>query len=93
MFSKRQKRLLKKVKAYKELFNTDRGIEVLHDLAESCHVNSTAFDENPYEMARKEGAREVILAIMRLADTDLFKLERQFKEMKEFDSDKDEFYA
>jgi hypothetical protein len=71
------------VKAYRELFNSDVGKEVLHDLCKSCNVYTSTMDANPHEMAYREGARSVILRIMRTIEIDPFELERMLKGQQE----------
>lgn len=71
------------VKAYRELFSSDEGLEVLHDLCKACNVYTSTFDGNPHEMAYKEGARSVILRIMRTLEIDPFELDRMIKKQQE----------
>jgi hypothetical protein len=67
------------VKAYRELFHSKVGEEVLHDLCKSCHVYTSTMDSNPQEMAYKEGARSVVLRILKTIEIDPFELDRQLK--------------
>lgn len=71
------------VKSYRELFSSDEGKEVLHDLCKSCNVYNSTFDGNPHEMAYKEGARSVVLRIMRTIDIDPHELDRMLKKQQE----------
>lgn len=67
------------VKAYRELFSSNEGKEVLQDLCKSCSIYTSTMDANPYEMAYKEGARSVILRILRTIEIDPFELDRLIK--------------
>lgn len=67
------------IKAYRELFNSDAGKEVLHDLCKSCSVYTTTMDANANEMAYKEGARSVVLRILKTVEIDPFELDRLIK--------------
>lgn len=71
------------VKAYRELFSSDEGKEVLHDLCKSCNMYTSTFDGNPHEMAYKEGARSVVLRILRTVDIDPHELDRMIKRQQE----------
>ncbi len=75
----RESKRVRLVKAYRELFHSDEGLEVLHDLCKSCHVYRSTMDPNPHEMAFKEGARSVILRIMETIKIDPFELDRLIK--------------
>ncbi len=48
---------------YNQVFGNPPGKEVLTDLRKFCFATQTTFDANPYEMARREGRREVFLQI------------------------------
>lgn len=48
---------------YNQVFNNPPGKEVLTDLRKFCYATQTLFDPCPYEMARREGRREVFLQI------------------------------
>lgn len=50
--------------AYKSVFGSDLGQQVLADMCESAFVLHGTFSDNPYEMAHKEGQREVVLRIL-----------------------------
>jgi hypothetical protein len=67
------------IKAYRELFHSDAGKEVLHDLCKSCNVYASTMDTNVHEMAFKEGARSVILRILKTIEQDPFELDRLIK--------------
>jgi len=67
------------VQAYRSIFNSDQGKEVLHDLCKSCHIFHSTMDQNPHEMAYKEGERSVVLRILRTLEIDPFELDRLIK--------------
>lgn len=70
----------KLVRAYRELFESDAGKEVLHDLCKSCHVFHSTMDANPHEMAYREGERSVVLRILRTIEINPYELDRKIKE-------------
>lgn len=51
---------------YNQVFQNEGGKEVLADLRKFCFATATTFDDNPYEMARREGRREVFMQITNL---------------------------
>lgn len=67
------------IRAYREVFSTDAGKLVLHDLAKSCHVYHSTMNPNPHEMAYNEGERSVIIRILRTIEIDPFELDRLIK--------------
>lgn len=75
MFGYETKRA-EKIRKYRELFNSDSGKEILHDLAKSCHVYASTFDQNPQEMAYREGERSVVLRILRTINIDPLELDK-----------------
>lgn len=78
-FNFRKKRV-EVVQAYLRTFATADGKKVLQDLMESCNINKSCFSENPYEMARLEGERNVALRILSVLNTDETKLLEIFKD-------------
>lgn len=79
MLGRTQKRKHK----YEKVFNTPTGTEVLADLAVFCQMDTSTFDTDPLEMARKNGQREVFLYISSILKKNLTDLERQIKEARE----------
>lgn len=61
--SKLFERLNRLSKAYKRVFETDGGEQVLADLAAFCGAKKSVFNTDALEMARAEGRREVWLRI------------------------------
>ena len=49
---------------YKEVFNSEAGQEVLHDIMRDNYVFNTTQSSDPLEMSFNEGRRAVVLAIM-----------------------------
>ena len=72
-----QSKRSKLIQAYRELFLSDVGKEVLNDLCKSCHIHRTTMETNPHEMAYKEGERSVILRILKTIEIDPFDLQRK----------------
>lgn len=67
------------VRAYREVFSTEAGKEVLNDLCNSCHIHRSTMDSNPHEMAYREGERSVVLRILRTIEIDPYELNRMLK--------------
>ena len=74
---------VKLVKAYRELFASEAGMEVLNDLCKSCHIHHSTMDANPHEMAYKEGERSVVLRILRTIEINPFELDRAIKSQEQ----------
>ena len=79
MAATKENKRVKLVRAYRELFSSDAGMEVLNDLCKSCHIHHSTMDPNPHEMAYKEGERSVVLRILRTIEVNPFDLERAIK--------------
>lgn len=69
------KKVADKIQAYKDVFGSPKGKEVLKHLAVYCGLLRTSFVANdPMSIARLEGRREVILEIIniiRMKDQDV----------------------
>lgn len=65
--------------AYKTVFNSKEGQKVLLDLMKSCHVMGTTFSSDPYETAYNEGARSVVLRIIKTINVDPKQMEELLK--------------
>ena len=78
-FWKRHKRA-DLVRAYKNVFSTEEGKLVLHDLMKTFHILQSTMDANPNEVAYKEGERSVVLRILRTINTDPNELEKILNE-------------
>jgi len=60
MFDKEKRRKA----LYKEVFTSEAGEEVLHDIMRHNYVFNTTQSSDPLEMSFNEGRRAVVLAIM-----------------------------
>ena len=80
MFGKKGKET---VLAYKRFFDTTDGKKVLHDLMKSCHINTSVMGSDPYETAFNEGARSVVLRIIKTVNADIAQLEEMYKKLEE----------
>lgn len=72
-----------KVIDYKVTFSTEEGKRVLFDLMKSCGMDTSSFDENPLNMAYREGQRNVVLHIMNKLKIDVEKLTKFIEEHEE----------
>ena len=65
-----EKQLYKLKEAYKQIFNSDEGKEVLSDLEKRCHYHSTTnVKGDSHESAYMEGQRSVLLFIKQMLQT------------------------
>lgn len=69
---------------YKEVFGTDMGKKVLHDLASKYHMVGPTIrpGENSEQYLVREGMRQVILYILHQVDYDIDKYLRERQEYK-----------
>ena len=66
-----EKQLYKLKDAYKQIFNSDEGKEVLSDLEKRCHYHSTTnVKGDSHESAYMEGQRSVLLFIKSMLQND-----------------------
>lgn len=75
----KQSKKARLIQAYREVFSTDAGKEVLHDLAKTFHVYHSTMDSNSHELAYREGERSVVIRILRTIEQDPFELDRLIK--------------
>lgn len=61
---KARTRVLKKVRAYTDIFDTPAGKEVLYDLLKEARVFHTEYDKDPSFFIFKEGRRDIINYIL-----------------------------
>jgi hypothetical protein len=80
MFGKKMKET---VLAYKRFFDTEDGKKVMADLMKSCHITSSTMSSDPYETAFNEGARSVVLRILKTVNADMSQVEEMIKKMEE----------
>jgi hypothetical protein len=69
--------------AYKRTFDSPDGKEVLKDLMKSCHMVTSTMDKDPYETAFNEGARSVVLRIIKTCNTDIATLNKMIEHLEE----------
>ena len=81
LFSQSKKARL--IQAYRQVFSSPEGKEVLNDLCKACHVYHSHMDPNPHELAYKEGERSVVLRILRTIEVDPFELDRMLKKQND----------
>ena len=70
------------IKAYREIFSSDSGKEVLNDLCKACNIYTSTMDVTPHEMVYKEGARSVVLRILKTVEIDPFELQRSISKVE-----------
>jgi len=75
---------------YKKLFSTDDGKKVLHDLMKSCHIMTSTLETDPILMAHNEGARSIVLRILRTIQTDPDQMEALLK-LGQSEGEEDEY--
>jgi hypothetical protein len=69
--------------AYKRFFDTSDGKLILNDLMKSCHIVSSTMDKDPYETAFNEGARSVVLRILKTTNTSMEQLNKLIQRLEE----------
>lgn len=69
--------------AYKRFFDTTDGKLILKDLMKSCHVLSSTMDKDPYETAFNEGARSVVLRIIKTNNTSIDEINKLIERLEE----------
>lgn len=65
--------------AYKTVFGSESGQRVLKDMMKSCNVMGTTFSSDPYEMSFNEGARSVVMRILKTINIDPQQMEELLK--------------
>ena len=73
----------KRIQAYKNVFKTQQGEIVLHDLMKSFRILKPVSIENVQKASYQEGQRSVVLAIMALMDYDEATLAREIEKVKQ----------
>lgn len=79
MFNSKAKEMML---AYKRTFNSPDGKKVLADLFKSCHMMNSTMDKSPHEMAFNEGARSVVLRILKTVNADLESLSKMYEDLE-----------
>lgn len=59
-----------KILLFKEVFGSEKGEAVLHELMKSSFLLSPMATFNPTEMAYNEGRRSIVLQILQIIETD-----------------------
>lgn len=65
-----QKKQQEKITRYKEVFSSESGKMVLADLMSTFSVLDSTFDPDPYIHAYNEGARSVVMRVLKTINTD-----------------------
>ena len=68
--------------AYKRTFDSPDGKKVLADLFKCCHMTTSTMDKDPYETAFNEGARSVVLRILKTINTDVEALNKMYEDLE-----------
>ena len=64
---------------YREVFNSENGKKVLHDMMKTFSVMDSTFDPDPHIHAFNEGARSVVVRLLKTINTDPEALEKAIK--------------
>ena len=75
------------VLAYQRLFDTEDGKAVLYDLMKSCHMATSTMDATSQELAFNEGARSVVLRILKTRNTNIEQLNMLIAKMETEEQD------
>ena len=77
---KRSRKPVDRALSYQALFSSDDGQKVLWDLMHNHHMIGSTFSKDPYEMALKEGERNVVLRILQILKIDVATLAKRIEE-------------
>lgn len=72
-----------RIQAYKQVFKSQQGEIILHDLMKSFSILKPVNVENAQKAAYQEGQRSVVLAIMALMEYDEAALAREIEKVKQ----------
>lgn len=75
--------------AYKRFFDTADGKLIFGDMIKSCHFLDSSFTGNPQETAFNEGARSVLLRILKTTNTSIPQLDEFIKQMEAEEQEND----
>lgn len=75
----RDEKKLSNLKDYQRTFNSEHGQRVLYDMMNEHYFMRSSFDPNPYEMAFREGQKNVILRVMTILKLDLVKIKEKIE--------------
>lgn len=70
------------IQAYKRVFDSEDGKIILADLMKSCHYLNSTFDKDPYETHFNEGARSVVVRILKTTNTSMDKLNEMLRKLE-----------
>lgn len=73
--------------AYKRVFESEDGSKVLEDLMKSCHMVNSTMGNDPYETSFNEGARSVVVRILKTINTDIEKLNKFIEKLETEEQD------
>lgn len=73
------------VLAYKRVFESEDGKKVLKDLMKCSSFNRSSVGEDPYETYFNEGARSIILRILKTTSMSMDQIEDYIKEIEKGD--------
>ena len=79
------------VLAYQRCFDTDDGRQVLNDLMKSCHMMGTTLGNTAQDTAFNEGARSVVVRILKTFHTDIEQLDKLIAKMEEQEGEQNEW--
>lgn len=81
--TKRQRLAAKKYQAYRELFTSEQGQEVLTDLMRAAHFLNTTVGSTPYETYFNEGRRSLLLQIVETAKLDTEQMQKLTQKLED----------
>ena len=84
------KKMRETILAYKRVFGSPDGKLVLNDLMRSCHVMNSTFDRDANEMLFNEGARSVVLRILKTIETDMDNVKEMITKLEEHEKEQEE---
>ena len=68
--------------AYQRVFDSEDGKLVLKDLMKSCNMMQSTYDKDPYETHFNEGARSVVVRILKTTNTSIEKLNEMLAKLE-----------
>lgn len=83
----KSKELKATILAYKRFFDSEDGKLILKDLMRACHMMTSTMDKDPHETAFNEGARSVVLRILKTNNTSIEQLNELVKRLETEEQD------
>lgn len=74
---------VKRVEAFKQVFNSENGKLILEDLSRFCYAKGSTYSGNPHDMVFNEGKRNVYLYVNSIINIDPKTLEEMLKGQSE----------